>query len=72
MSEVEKRVSLKVVIMDYFAPILYNTHQEAYYVYIILCNDGSFDTGLTDDLIKRFEEHANGVYENCYTIKRRA
>ncbi|MEP7110486.1 MAG: 5-(carboxyamino)imidazole ribonucleotide synthase [Ferruginibacter sp.] len=71
MSEAEKRVSLKVVIMDYFAPMLYNTRQEAYYVYIILCNDGSFYTGLTDDLIKRFEEHSNGVYENCYTIKRR-
>ena len=51
--------------------MLYNTRQEAYYLYIILCNDGSFYTGLTDDLIRRFEEHVNGVYETCYTFKRR-
>lgn len=51
--------------------MLYNTRQEAYYVYIILCKDGSFYTGLTDDLIKRFEEHVNGMYETCYTFKKR-
>jgi len=45
-----------------FCTMLYNTQQEAYYLYIILCNDGSFYTGLTDDLIRRFEEHVNGVY----------
>ena len=50
---------------------MYNTRQEAYYVYIIRCADGTYYTGLTDDLIKRFEEHLNGVYENCYTIIRR-
>ncbi|MBC7886693.1 MAG: 5-(carboxyamino)imidazole ribonucleotide synthase [Ferruginibacter sp.] len=57
--------------MIYFTSMLYNTRQEAYYLYIILCNDGSFYTGLTDDLVKRFEEHVNGVYETCYTLKRR-
>ena len=51
--------------------MLYNTRQEAYYLYIILCNDGSFYTGLTDDLTRRFVEHVNGVYETCYTFKRR-
>lgn len=70
LSGVEKRVSLKVAIMNYFASMLYNTQQEAYYLYIILCNDGTFYTGLTDDLVKRFEEHVNGVYETCYTFKR--
>ena len=56
---------------ELFCTMLYNTRQEAYYLYIILCNDGSFYTGLTDDLIRRFEEHVNGVYETCYTFKRR-
>ena len=51
--------------------MLYNTLQEAYYVYIILCNDGSYYTGLTDDLIRRFQEHIDGFYETCYTFKRR-
>lgn len=48
-----------------------NTLQEIYYVYIIECNDHSFYTGLTNDLLKRFEEHCNGVYPECYTFKRR-
>ncbi len=51
--------------------MIYNTQQEAFYVYIILCNDDFFYTGLTDDLIRRFEEHVNGLYETCYTFKRR-
>ncbi len=50
--------------MNYFAPMLYNTQQEVYYVYIIRCNDGSYYTGLTDDLVRRFEEHVTGIYEN--------
>ena len=54
-----------------FCTMLYNTQQEAYYLYIILCNDGSFYTGLTDDILRRFEEDVNGVYETCYTFKRR-
>jgi 5-(carboxyamino)imidazole ribonucleotide synthase len=51
--------------------MLYNTLQEAYYVYIILCSDDSFYIGLTDDLIRRFDEHKTGVNEFCYTFKRR-
>ncbi|MBL0356908.1 MAG: 5-(carboxyamino)imidazole ribonucleotide synthase [Chitinophagaceae bacterium] len=54
----------------YFALMIYNTRQEAYYVYIILCGDGSYYTGLTDDLLRRFEEHLKGVYEDCYTAIR--
>lgn len=45
--------------------------QEVYYVYIIECKDGSFYTGLTNDLIRRFNEHCDGAYTNCYTFKRR-
>ncbi len=51
--------------------MLYNTPQVAYYIYIILCNDDSYYTGLTDDLMRRFEEHINGIYESSYTYKRR-
>ncbi len=54
-----------------FTNMLYNTLQGSYYVYIILCNDDSYYTGLTDDLMRRFEEHVNGIYESCYTYKRR-
>jgi predicted GIY-YIG superfamily endonuclease len=45
--------------------------QDAFYIYIILCKDGSFYVGLTNDLMKRFEEHQTGVYPTCYTYKRR-
>ncbi|MEO6541543.1 MAG: 5-(carboxyamino)imidazole ribonucleotide synthase [Ferruginibacter sp.] len=51
--------------------MLYNVLQESFYVYILLCSDDSYFTGLTDDLIRRFDEHANGVYETCYTFKKR-
>lgn len=48
-----------------------NISQELYFVYVIECNDGSFYTGLTNDIVKRFEEHCNGSYPECYTAKRR-
>ncbi|MBC7508286.1 MAG: GIY-YIG nuclease family protein [Ferruginibacter sp.] len=51
--------------------MLYNTQKEACYIYIILCKDSCFYTGLTGDLIKRFEEHVNAIYEKCYTFKKR-
>lgn len=31
-----------------------------YFVYIILCNDGSFYTGSTNDIEKRFKDHVRG------------
>jgi predicted GIY-YIG superfamily endonuclease len=45
--------------------------QDSYYVYILLCSDDSYYVGLTNDLIKRFKEHATGVYEKCYTYRKR-
>lgn len=35
-----------------------------YYIYIILCENGSFYTGITNDLINRFNKHKNkkGAY----------
>jgi predicted GIY-YIG superfamily endonuclease len=44
--------------------------QELYYVYILECKDDSFYIGLTNELIRRFEEHCKGEYETCYTYKR--
>lgn len=48
-----------------------NILQNGYYVYIIRCNDGTYYTGLTNNLVKRFEEHVTGFYETCYTYTRR-
>lgn len=45
--------------------------QTIYYVYIIRCNNDSYYTGLTNDLIRRFQEHCKGTYESCYTFKKR-
>lgn len=45
--------------------------QEQYFIYILLCNDDSYYVGLTNDLLKRFQEHIDGVFTNCYTYKRR-
>jgi putative endonuclease len=38
------------------------------YMYILLCSNGTFYTGSTKDLIKRIEEHQNGLGAN-YTKK---
>ena len=35
--------------------------QKQWYVYILECIDGSFYTGVTNDLDKRMEAHANGT-----------
>ena len=32
-----------------------------WFVYVLLCEDGSFYTGATNDLEKRFAEHKKGV-----------
>ena len=45
--------------------------QEYYFVYILLCNDDSYYVGLTNDLLKRFQQHIDGTFPNCYTAKRR-
>lgn len=31
-----------------------------YYIYILLCKDGSFYTGSTNDIEKRFKDHTEG------------
>ena len=42
-----------------------------YYVYILLCTDESYYTGMTNNMDKRLEEHNQGLIEACYTFSRR-
>jgi putative endonuclease len=42
-----------------------------YFVYILLCSDNSYYTGVTNDLERRLYEHENGLDPNSYTFKRR-
>ena len=44
---------------------------EVYFVYILLCIDKSYYTGLTDDLDLRYFHHQIGEYSTCYTYFRR-
>ena len=41
------------------------------FVYILKCYDGSYYTGVTNDLESRFNEHQHGATPGCYTFKRR-
>ncbi len=36
------------------------SHQNIWYLYILLCNDGSLYTGISNNLEKRFLDHING------------
>jgi putative endonuclease len=36
------------------------TEEKPYYVYLLECKDGSYYTGITNDLEKRMKTHANG------------
>lgn len=42
-----------------------------YFVYILLCADKSFYTGITSNLSKRFNEHQSGTKRDSYTYSRR-
>ena len=42
----------------------------AFYAYLLLCNDGSYYAGHTDDLETRFAQHQTGALGG-YTAKRR-
>ncbi|MGC4036782.1 MAG: FAD-dependent oxidoreductase [Chitinophagaceae bacterium] len=42
-----------------------------YAVYILLCADNSYYTGLTNDLEKRLWQHETGFFPTCYTNSRR-
>ncbi len=42
-----------------------------YFVYILECSDGSYYTGVTNNLERRLWEHETGFNTACYTFKRR-
>lgn len=42
-----------------------------YHVYILKCCDGTYYTGVTNDLERRVSEHINGINQNAYTYNRR-
>jgi putative endonuclease len=42
-----------------------------YSVYILVCSDNSFYTGMTNDLARRKQEHDDGINEGSYTSNRR-
>ena len=42
-----------------------------YYVYILKCHDGTFYTGITNNITRRIIEHQAGINEDCYTFFRR-
>src|SRR5471032_1765059 len=42
-----------------------------YYVYMLRCFDGTFYTGVTNDVERRYWEHCNGCDESSYTHSRR-
>lgn len=42
-----------------------------YFVYILHCRDGSYYTGITNDYIRRLNEHQMGESPTAYTFKRR-
>ncbi len=41
------------------------------YVYIVECSDGSFYTGITNNLERRIAEHNDGENPKSYTFSRR-
>ncbi|GAC1314449.1 MAG: GIY-YIG nuclease family protein [Mucilaginibacter sp.] len=42
-----------------------------YFVYILQCKDGSYYTGITNNMDRRLYEHENGFDPKSYTFKRR-
>jgi putative endonuclease len=42
-----------------------------YFVYILLCSNNSYYTGITNDVERRFAEHESGESTTSYTFKRR-
>jgi putative endonuclease len=44
---------------------------KSYHVYILLCSDGSYYTGITNNVDRRFKEHEKGIHPESYTFSRR-
>jgi putative endonuclease len=43
----------------------------SYWTYILRCSDGSYYTGVTDDITYRVDQHNTGKNKAAYTFKRR-
>lgn len=46
------------------------TSMNQYFVYILLCSDNTFYTGITNNLERRLSKHNHKFYPNSYTSKR--
>lgn len=44
---------------------------KTYFVYILQCSDGSYYTGVTNNIDRRVYENDEGINPTCYTYKRR-
>ena len=44
---------------------------ESYFVYILKCSDGSYYTGVTNDVERRCYEHQEGLIDGCFTHNKR-
>jgi putative endonuclease len=44
---------------------------KSYFIYILKCSDGSYYTGVTNNIQKRFFEHQEGLIKGSYTHDRR-
>ncbi len=44
---------------------------KVYYVYILICSDDSYYTGITNNISKRLSEHNNSLDKSSYTYSRR-
>ncbi len=42
-----------------------------FYVYILKCSDGTYYTGITNNIDGRFDSHKRGLNKKCYTYNRR-
>jgi putative endonuclease len=47
-----------------------NLFMNQYFVYILLCSDNSYYTGITNDIERRLWEHETCFYPNAYTSTR--
>ena len=45
--------------------------QKYIYLYILLCSDKTYYTGVTNNLERRITEHQKGISEQSYTYSRR-
>jgi putative endonuclease len=54
----------------YLTPYFYQMKEHRYFVYILHCGDGTFYTGVTNNLKRREAEHLDGYNEHSYTHNR--